>query len=60
MFGDLAREEETVKLSQNARHAIYGSLAGSPSKGNHLPIKSPGEGKLTLLALEYISNKNNI
>ena len=42
------------------RHAIYGSLAGSPAKGNYLPIESLGEGKLTLLALEYISNKNNI
>ena len=42
------------------RQAIYGSLAGSPAKGNYLPIESLGEGKLTLLALEYISNKNNI
>ena len=33
------------------RHAIYGSLAGSPAKGNYLPIELLGEGKLTLLLL---------
>ena len=42
------------------RHALYGSLAGLPAKGNHLPIESLSEGNLKPLALEYISNKNNI